>query len=296
MPEAPRSLAAAVAALAADFRGAGIEAADRDARILVLAAAGLDRLDLLRDPDRLLDSKSETQLTAYRQRRLSREPVSRILGRREFWSLDLEVTPDVLDPRPETELLVEAALDYLREQKRQGDRLTILDLGTGSGAILIALLRELPHAFGIGVDMSPDAVVVARRNAVRHGVGERASFIVGNWAEAIAGPVDLIVSNPPYLLTAEIAEAACEVRDYDPVLALDGGTDGLTAYRIVVAAWQRLGAPPMLLEIGASQSDLVVDMIEEKHDLTTKIAVAVDHDLAGLPRLVAALPQAHFPT
>lgn len=295
MPEGGRTLRQAIASLADDFRQASVPDPEVDARLLVLAAAGADRLDLIREPGRALSPPQEARLAHYRQRRIAREPASRILGRREFWSLDLEVTPDVLDPRPETEMLVAATLDYLRRQKRQGDRLTILDLGTGSGAILISLLRELPRAFGVGVDVSESAARVARRNAERHAVGERAKVVIGDWAEAITGPVDVIVSNPPYLTTAEIGAAAREVRDYDPRRALDGGADGLSAYRAVVAAWQRLRHPPMLLEIGSTQGDDIVDIIKKNCHDAIELEVTVGTDLAGLPRIVAALPHTAFP-
>jgi release factor glutamine methyltransferase len=295
MPEAPRRLAAVITGLSQELAAAGIEQPGVDARLLALDAAGLGRLDLLRDPDRLIDAAAWARLSAYRQRRLAREPVSRILGRREFWSLDLAVTPDVLDPRPETELLVEAALDDLRARKREHEPVTILDLGTGSGAILIALLSELPSAIGVGVDVSPRAIDIARRNAQTHAVDARAHFVVGHWAEAIGGPVDMIVSNPPYLRTAEIGRAALEVRAYDPMLALDGGPDGLVAYRSIVAAWQRLNHPPMLLEAGAKQAEDLIDLIEENRGPSGDLRVVVRDDLAGLPRIVIVAPHTAFP-
>lgn len=295
MPEGRRTLAAAVASLAADFSAAGIPDAEIDARLLALAAADASRLDLIRAPDRRLSPGQEQRIALFRQRRLAREPVSRILGRREFWSLDLEVTPAVLDPRPETELLVEASLEYLRRDGLDRRPVTLLDLGTGSGAILIALLKELPLATGIGVDASVDAIVVARRNAHRHVVAERARFVAGNWADPVEARVDLIVSNPPYLTSVEIDGVAPEVREFDPRVALDGGIDGLKTYRAVVAAWQRLGWPAMLLEIGATQSDQVSELIYQYGDSCARIEIGLRHDLAGLPRIVTALPQKHFP-
>ncbi|MFO1170668.1 MAG: peptide chain release factor N(5)-glutamine methyltransferase [Hyphomicrobiaceae bacterium] len=295
MPEGGRTLAGAVSSLAAELRAAGIPDPEIDARLLVLAAAGATRLELIRTPDKPLSPTQDERLAIFGKRRRAHEPVSRILGRREFWTLDLEVTPAVLDPRPETELLVEAALDYVRLAGRDRHRLTILDLGTGSGAILIALVRELPSAFGIGVDASVDALEVARRNAERHGVGHRARFVAGNWADAIGRKVDLIVSNPPYLTTAEIDGVAPEVREFDPRAALDGGADGLEAYRAVVAAWQRLGQPAMLLEIGATQAAQVSEIIQKYSDVSSKPAIGLRRDLAGLPRIVTALPQIHFP-
>ncbi len=189
MPDAPRTVGAAVAGLAVELAAAGIENAAVDARILVLAAAGLDRLAVLRDPEVRLDSSAEGRLANYRRRRLGREPVSRILGRREFWSLDFEVTPDVLDPRPDTETLIEAALSFLKRAGLDRKPIRILDLGTGSGAILVSLLHELPAAFGIGVDRSARALEVARRNAIRHGVGQRSAWSLVRLVRGFGRPV-----------------------------------------------------------------------------------------------------------
>lgn len=295
MPDGPRTVGATIAGLTAELTAAGIESATVDARLLVLAAAGLDRLAMLRDPGVCLDPAAEARLAAYRQRRLAREPVSRILGRRAFWSLDIEVTPDVLDPRPETETLIEAALAFLTRTGLYGKPIRILDLGTGSGAILVSLLQELPEAFGIGVDRSIRALEVARRNAVENGVGQRSAWVLGDWCGALAGPFDLIVSNPPYLTTAEIGEAEPEVSSHDPHLSLDGGPDGLAAYRAIVAGWQRLGRPPLLLEVGAAQAGQVTELLEISSSSCPPLEIAVVPDLAGKERVVAALPQLRFP-
>ncbi|MEZ5926341.1 MAG: peptide chain release factor N(5)-glutamine methyltransferase [Hyphomicrobiaceae bacterium] len=295
MPEGRRSLPEAIAGLTAELRAAGIETAALDARLLVLDAAAVDRLDLLRAPNRTLDGAAETRLADHRRRRLQREPVSRIVGHREFWSLGFEVTPDVLDPRPETEGLVEAALNIARAMDGDRRSLHIVDLGTGSGAILAALLTELPAARGIGVDRSWAALEVARRNTDRLGVGQRASFVQGNWLDAIGGPVDLVVANPPYLTRRELSEAEPEVRDFDPHLALDGGGDGLTAYRAIVAGWQRLGRPPVVLEIGAHQARSVIDLFRKLQLGLPDSAIRCIPDLAGRDRVVAVEPQFHFP-
>ncbi len=284
----------AIAGLADELAAVGIESAAVDARMLVLAAAGLNRLAMLRDPDVRLDPSAEVRLAAYRLRRLAREPVSRILGRRQFWSLDFEVTPDVLDPRPETETLVEAALSYLKRAGLDRKPIRILDLGTGSGAILVSLLHELPRAFGIGVDRSSGALELARRNASRNAAGLRSAWVLGDWCEALAGPFDLIVSNPPYLTTAEIGEAQPEVRGHDPRLSLDGGRDGLAAYRVIVAGWQRLGSPPLLLEVGATQAGEVSDLLGKISLGSAPSEITIVPDLAGKERVVAALPQLRF--
>ncbi len=294
MPDGPRAVGAAIAGLADEFATAGIESAAVDARVLVLAAAGLDRLAMLRNPDVRLDLSAEVRLAAYRRRRLAREPVSRILGRRQFWSLDFEVTPDVLDPRPDTETLVEAALSFSRRAGLATKPIRILDLGTGSGAILVSLLHELPAAFGIGVDRSSRALEVARRNAARNGVGLRSAWVLADWCEALAGPFDLIVSNPPYLTTAEIGEAQPEVCGHDPRLSLDGGRDGLAAHRAIVAGWQRLGSPPLLLEVGATQARQVSDLLGKLTLRSPPWEITIVPDLAGKERVVAVLPQLRF--
>lgn len=295
MPDGPRTVGVAIAGLAAELAVAGIENADVDARILVLAAAGLDRLAMLRDPDVNLDPSAEVRLAAFRQRRLAREPVSRILGHRAFWRLDFEVTPDVLDPRPDTETLIEAALAFLKRAGLDRKPTRILDLGTGSGAILVSLLHDLPVAFGVGVDRSAKALEVARRNAARNGVGSRSAWVLGDWCEALAGPFDLIVSNPPYLTTAEIGTVEPEVSGHDPRLSLDGGMDGLAAYRAVVAGWQRLGSPPLLLEVGATQAGQVSDLLGRLTMRFPPLEITIVPDLAGKERVVATLPQIRFP-
>lgn len=207
----------------------GSSEAFTEARLLLEGAAGLDRLALLRDPDRRLSAEETARLDAALDRRRAGEPVTRILGRRGFWSLDLAVTPDVLDPRPDTETVIEAALVALAG--RMGEPLRVLDLGTGSGAILCALLAELPRASGIGVDLSEAAAEVARRNVAACGLAARAEIVTGRWFEPVEGVFDVIVSNPPYIPTGDIAGLDAAVRDFDPRLALDGGTDGLDAYR-----------------------------------------------------------------
>lgn len=295
MPKKPRTIRAVIREFATELAQAGIEDADTDARRLVLAAAGIDSLDLIRDRDRTLGKAEEAALALYRRRRLAREPVARIFGRRAFWSLDLDVTPDVLDPRPDTETLVEAALEFLRRAGLDRQPLRILDLGTGSGAILIALLRELKVAFGVGLDRSAAALEVARRNAAKHGVACRSGWVQGNWCDAVAGRIDLIVSNPPYLATAEIGVAEPEVARYDPPASLDGGPDGLNAYRAIVASWQRLGQPPIFLEVGATQATQVSDLLRELTKSGSPPTVRVTSDLAGKERVVAALPQIRFP-
>jgi len=268
--------------LAASFRNAGLDTPDLDARVLVGHALGLDHAALVAAAAQSLGDNAAA-VAALEQRRLAGEPVARIVGAREFWGLPLAVTPAVLVPRPETETVVELALSLVDDRKRS---LRIADLGTGTGAILLALLSELPNATGIGTDLSPDALDVARRNAAALGLGGRARFIVSDFATGLTGRFDLVMSNPPYVATSDIATLAREVRDHDPRLALDGGADGLAAYRAIAADAPRLIGGHLVVEIGAGQQPDVEFPLAEKG-----LAIAaVRHDLFGIARAVAARP------
>jgi release factor glutamine methyltransferase len=226
-----RAVAARLVAVAED-------AARLEARWLIEAAAG-----------------DAARLQAFVARRLAGEPVDRIIGSRGFWTLDLAVTPDVLSPRPDTETIVRAALERIAADGRRDAPLRILDLGTGSGAILLALLKELPEATGLGVDISEPALAVACGNAGQTGLQGRAAFRTGDWTTGLPGPFDLIVSNPPYIPTGAIASLDREVREHDPHLALDGGADGLACYRAICAGIQGLLALQgfAVLEFGQGQ-------------------------------------------
>lgn len=240
--------------VAARLRAAGLPEPDLDARVLLCAALDLDHAGLIRDPDAPLGGEGGARLTGFVARRLAREPVSRILGRREFWGLDFAVSGAVLDPRPETEGLVEAVLTRLRSARRDAP-LRLLDLGVGSGAILAALLAELPRAFGVGVDASPAACRVAAHNLAALGLADRAVVVCGDWDAPLAGRFDVVVSNPPYIASEEMAKLEPEVRDHDPRLALDGGPDGLGPYRRLVPALAGRLTPDGLLafECGTGQ-------------------------------------------
>ena len=235
------------------LEAAGIDTAALDARLLLQHAAGLAHEEIVADPGREIGDGEAKRFRQWVARRMAREPVARILGEREFHGRGFEVTPAVLDPRPDTETLVDAAL-ALRPAPRR-----LLDLGTGSGAIVVTLLVEWPEATGIATDLSAAALAVAARNAQRHGVNGRVDFIHGNWFEDIAGRFDLIVSNPPYIPLGEIAGLAADVRDFDPPQALDGGPDGLEAYRhIATGAGSHLESHgAVLVEIGAGQGEAV---------------------------------------
>ena len=248
------------------------------------AAANIDHAGLIREPDARL-GEAATALSALSARRLASEPVSRILGRREFWGLALAIGPDVLDPRPETEGLVASILDGVGG--RRAAPLKILDLGTGSGAILAALLRELPGASGIGIDRSHAACAIASRNLRTLGLADRGAILCGNWGDAIGGRFDIVVSNPPYIVTREIASLAADVRDFDPHGALDGGVDGLAAYRAIAPRLPMLLAIGGIaaLECGTGQGFDVRSLLVD----AGLAAPAVYRDLAGHDRIVLSV-------
>lgn len=279
------TIAAARRAWAAKFRGCGIESADLDARILISHALGLDHAAFTAAASRALTAAEQHAVAALARRRLAREPVARIVGFKEFWSLRLRVAAPTLVPRPETETVVEAALDAIEQRGARSRPLRIADLGTGSGAILLALLSELPQAFGIGSDISIAALVVARGNAARLGL-RRASFVACNMAAALRGPFDLIVSNPPYIASRDISGLAPEVRDFDPRTTLDGGSDGLSFYRTIAAAAPALLAPDgmLIVELGGGQADAVAALF-----VAAGLAPAPPRDdLGGVPRALCA--------
>lgn len=279
------SIAGAIALLVKSFHAQNIESPEIDARALVGHALKMTRASLSANSDRALDTREAQAIAALGSRRIAHEPVARILGRREFWSLPLQVTPAVLVPRPETETVVEAALDIVHRDFGRSENIRILDIGTGSGALLLALLNECDNASGVGTDISEEAIAVARSNATLLGFGEHSSFISCNGAEVLDGPFDLIVSNPPYIPSGDIVSLAPEVRDFDPRLALDGGTDGLDGYRLVAREVKRLLAPNghAIVELGIGQEQAVREIFTE-----TGLATAtVRPDLAGIPRALA---------
>jgi release factor glutamine methyltransferase len=273
-------------ALTARFRKDKIDSPELDARILVGAALGLDLSGVIAAAGRPFTSDESIRLEDFTRRRLAGEPVARILGLKEFWGLPLELSAATLVPRPETETVVELALEMLSAAPHPDRRLRIADIGTGSGAILLALLSELPDADGFGTDISVAALRTASANAARPGLAPRAVFVACDYAAALSGPFDLIVSNPPYIRSAEIAGLATEVRDHDPHRALDGGTDGLDAYRALVPQAARLLAHggALIVEAGHGQSG-------EVQGLMTAAGLTPDKppkaDLAGIRRAVA---------
>jgi len=261
-----------------------VEAPRREARLALCAASGLSASSLVSNPGATLGVSTAKRLEEFADRRAAGEPLSRIAGRREFWTQSLAISLDVLDPRPETETIVESALALFAG--RRGDALGILDLGVGSGALLCALLSEFRAARGMGVDSSPAAARVASGNVEACGLSRRAEIRVGDWADGVEGPFDLIVSNPPYIPSAEIAVLPREVRDFDPWLALDGGADGLRAYRAIIPASARLISPNgwLVVEVGSGQSPCVFAMAAS----TGFVDISVTRDLAGVERVVSA--------
>jgi release factor glutamine methyltransferase len=278
--------------LAARLRNHGIETPELDARLLIGAALGLDHTGLATQARRLISRDDAEIIEAFAQRRIAREPVARIVGRKEFWGLDLDVSAATLVPRPDTETVIEAALAVQRDGDLPRDGLRMADIGTGSGAILLALLSEWPDAHGIGTDISAAALAVARENARRLGLDRRAGFVRCEYAAALRGPFDLIVSNPPYIPSAGIAALDPDVRDYDPRLALDGGADGLAAYRVLAPQAAALLAPggALVLEIGAEQGD-DVSLIVRAAGLA--VSDPPRRDLAGRDRVVIGWKTSH---
>ena len=256
-----------------------------EARRLVEAALDWPVASQLADPDQIIDAASVEALDALLHRRAERqEPLSRILGRREFWGLSLEIDGATLDPRPDTETLVELALDLFSGPERSPPG-QILDLGTGSGALLLALLSEYPEAQGLGVDQDSDTLATATLNAARLGLGGRARFEVGDWLSEVSGRFDLIVSNPPYIPTEDLAGLDRAVRDFDDPLALDGGADGLAFYARTLREAGRCLAPGgvLILELGIGQADSVQALGRD----SGWSLLSLRDDLAGIPRAMA---------
>lgn len=282
----PVSRAALMSEIAGLLAAAGLESPAREARLLIRQALALGDADMIARAELPVEDTDAQRLRDLAHRRAAGEPLARLTGRREFWSLDFTLSPETLVPRPETETLVEAALAAFPERLRP---LRVLDLGTGSGAILAALLSERPNAVGIGVDRSEGAARQARANLAALGLYGRASVVVGDWASALCGRFNLVISNPPYIETADIDGLEVDVRAHDPHMALDGGADGLTAYRTIACHLPALLLPGgrAILELGAGQEAEVARLVEA---VGLHIDGPARADLGGIARALVTTP------
>jgi release factor glutamine methyltransferase len=282
------TLAATLRQATAQLRRAGIEGAGDDARRLLCAVLGLSAAQILARPERTMRPEEAESFGRCIARRVAREPVSRILGEREFYGRSFAISPATLDPRPDSEALIGAALELAALEGWLARPLRILDVGTGTGCLLLTLLAELPRALGVGTDTSTAALAVARANAQRLGVADRAQWLCADALESIRGPFDILVSNPPYIPTAEIAGLDPEVRCFDPPSALDGGVDGLRFFHRLVA-----GIPGIVphgwavLEVGHDQADAVAALLASRGLGNIRFY----RDVAGKRRCVAARAQ-----
>jgi release factor glutamine methyltransferase len=248
-----------------------------EARVLLAEAIGLSPNDLIRDPNRPVDASAFETLLA---RRMAHEPLAFIVGRREFWSMVFQVSPATLIPRPDSETLIEAALATFADRPTPGK---IIDLGTGTGCLLLALLTEFPSAFGVGLDLDPDAAALAKRNAIRLGLASRSAFIVSDWTNSISGRFDLIICNPPYISVPDIESLMPEVACHEPGRALDGGLDGYDAYRAILPLLKDYLEPDgaAILELGFGQANYVAGLARE-----AGLDAALRLDLAGISRAI----------
>ncbi len=261
------------------LRGAAIEAPRLEARRLLAHVLGTTEEALLRDPRAAVPADKAQHFATLLARRVAHEPFAYLTGRVGFWTLELEVSPATLIPRADSETLVEAALEACPDK---GAALRVLDLGTGTGALLLAVLSEFPAANGIGIDLKPAAAALAARNAARLGLADRVRFLAGDWAAAVLGPFDLILCNPPYIQSAAIPGLMPEVARHEPASALDGGADGLAAYRRIIADLPRVLAPRgvAVLELGQGQQAAVA-ALGRAAGLKPEACSA---DLGGVPR------------
>jgi release factor glutamine methyltransferase len=280
------TLGGAARAVQRALTAAGVEDGGRDARLLVAAAAGVDTAAIIARPERRLAADEQARLEAMVARRCAREPVSRILGEREFYGRCFALSPATLDPRPDSETLIEAALGIAARESWRERPIRILDIGTGTGCLLLTLLAELPLATGLGTDISDAALKTAALNAASLGVAQRVHFARAEALDGIDGPFDLVVSNPPYIPSGDIAGLSAEVREYDPHAALDGGPDGLDIYRRIVAGLGRVLSGWAIFEVGAGQAEAVALLLQQAFVKTRQAEVSRHSDLGGHTRCV----------
>lgn len=282
------TIAEAQRAIARELGAAGIANAADEARWLIEAALGLRGSDVIGRSGEVLDEAQRALLATFLERRVKHEPLSRILGQREFYGRRFKVTPATLDPRADTETIIEAACEIFAGSRERP--LRFLDIGTGTGALLVTLLAEFPNAQGVATDISADALAVARENAEALGVAGRATFVETDLAAGIGGPFDLVVSNPPYIASRDIESLSPAVKDFDPRLALDGGSDGLGIYRRLCEAIPATAPDAIfLLEVGLGQAAAVAQIIETAFSNAGRLAsIGFFADVAGIRRVVAA--------
>lgn len=281
----PLTLAQALRRATAELASVGIEGPGNDARLLISAALGLSAAQLLARPERPLGPEEAQSFGRLIARRVAREPVSRILGEREFYGRTFGISPATLDPRPDSETLIDHTLKLVTLEGWQSRALRILDVGTGSGCLLLTLLAELPGAFGVGTDVSVAALETARANAVRLGLARSAGWLAGDLVAAVRGPFDILISNPPYIPSLEIAQVEPEVREHDPLLALDGGADGVAFFRRLSASVEEIVPDGwIVLETGYNQTDAVATLLAAQG----LREISVQRDVAGRRRCVAA--------
>jgi len=262
------------------LKEASIDTAALDARLLLCHATGMSHEQLVANSDDVIEPETQSRFLELIERRRQGEPVGRIMGCREFWGLEFDLGPETLEPRADSEAIVEATLSWIENRNAS---LRILDLGTGSGCLLLSLLAECPNARGLGIDVSAPALSVARSNAGRLGLADRAEFQKGIWADGLEGTFDIIISNPPYIPTLEVQSLSREVRDHDPARALDGGTDGMECYREIV---QQL--PERLCQGGIAALETSPDLYTELRELVENVGqfrmIEGIKDMAGRDR------------
>lgn len=286
LPDDTTQILPLIVFLTKQFEAVGIDTAGLDARLLVQHVSGLGHSGIIAKPDHELSLKQKKQLSSLFQRRRKREPLSRLIGETEFWSLPFLISPDTLDPRSDTETLIEHALHMIGSKKETPLRL--LDLGTGTGCILLSLLHELPEATGLGVDLNPGAVEIAHKNALNLSLETRVKFQQSDWFSTIDGKFDVILSNPPYIPECELANLMPEVRDFDPVLALNGGETGLFPYEIIFKqAINYLKQDGMLIfEFGQNQEKQLIDLLNKSPIGCFIETLEQRSDLAGIIRTI----------
>lgn len=269
---------------------AGIETASLDARLLICHACGLSHEDFILLQDQPLKRSEEHSLTHFLKKRIEGMPVSRILGYRAFWKHRFYINEATLDPRPDSECLIESVLEYASQNKLSQTSLKILDLGTGSGCLLISLLKEFKNAVGVGVDLSYDALRVAKHNADITSIGKRALFVKSDWLACMRGYFDIIVSNPPYIVHDNIKNLEKGVRDYDPILALSGGADGLSCYQDIVNQLLQTDITKeafLVFEVGHTQAHHVKNLLNNYPEKFHTISYS--YDLNHYKRCVTAM-------